>query len=34
MSKGMLKNSMASLYLDGQLVGTVKVGGRGFSDFI
>lgn len=25
MSKGMLKNSMASLYLDGQLVNTVKV---------
>lgn len=25
MSKGMLKNSMATLYLDGQLVNTVKV---------
>lgn len=25
MSKGMLKNSMATLYLDGQLVSTVKV---------
>ena len=25
MSKGMLKNSMASLYLDGQLLSTVKV---------
>lgn len=27
MSKGMLKNSMATLYLDGQLVSTVKVSG-------
>lgn len=27
MSKGMLKNSMATLYLDGQLVSTVKVRG-------
>lgn len=25
MSKGMLKNSMATLYIDGQLVNTVKV---------
>lgn len=25
MSKGMLKNSTAALYIDGQLVGTVKV---------
>lgn len=25
MSKGMLKNSMATLYIDGQLINTVKV---------
>jgi len=25
MSKGMLKNSMATLYIDGQMVSTVKV---------
>lgn len=28
MSKGMLKNSMATLYIDGQLVNTVKVNDR------
>ena len=28
MSRGMLKNSTAALYIDGQLVSTVKVSGR------